>query len=173
MMVVGCATVAGCSSADGEAAPVVTPVRPTAVTPSPSPTPTRPTGTDDAAAIATAQAYFAAFNEGLKTRNSKKFRALSTKACVSCSTDAATIDSLAKEKHTVEGGTYNYHLKKSETVVHRFGSVFVVFNLKSEAAVVKASDGRVVDRFEASDDGPAAVELRLQDGRWLVRSVNG
>ena len=65
MVVVGCATVAGCSGADDAAVPIETVVRPTAVTVSPTPTPTRPTGTDDAAAVATAQAYFAAFNEGL------------------------------------------------------------------------------------------------------------
>jgi hypothetical protein len=172
MMVVGCATVAGCSSADGEAAPVVTPVRPTAVTPSPSPTPTRPTGTDDAAAIATAQAYFAAFNEGNRTRSSNSFRALSTGACVSCNKDAARLDSLSKNNWTIEGGDYHVSLASKDTVVHQEPFTRVQMTLTGEAATVRGGDGAVVARFDAPKRMVVSVRLVLRDGQWLVAGVD-
>jgi hypothetical protein len=167
MMVVGCATVAGCSSADGEAAPVVTPVRPTAVTPSPSPTPTRPTGTDDAAAIATAQAYFAAFNEGLKTRNSKALKALTSKACSACASDAKTIDGLAKNDQIVEGGRYIFRIANGQKTAHRQGYIFVAMVTYSEEATVRDASGRQVKHFDAGQPATTFVTLQAR-GRSLV-----
>jgi hypothetical protein len=168
--VVGVVAVAGCtSSADAGPRPS-SPVSPTVVTTSPTATATA-SGLTDEAAVAVAKAYFAAFNEGLKTRNSTKFRALTTGACISCNKDAATLDSLAKRDVTVEGGRYVYHLVPDDPVGRKFGDVFVTFDLISKPAVERDADGHVVDRFDGTKPAEVTVDLRSAGDHWLVRGI--
>ncbi|WP_426564632.1 hypothetical protein ACPPVT_01060 [Angustibacter sp. McL0619] len=170
--VVGAMAVTSCSSANGDAASTPTISTPTTVPSTATPTQTRPTGTDDAAAVATAQAYFAAFNEALKTKNSTKFRALSTGACISCNKDAATIDSLAKNHRTVDGGDYVYRLAKVDQVKHVSILTFVGVVVFSNEATVHDQSGKAIDHFDKGAPKTVYVRLHPREGRWLVEGID-
>lgn len=164
---------AGCSGKSGGASASPSPQAPTVVptTASPSPSSTA-TGTSDEAAIAVAKAYFTAFNEGLKTRNSKPLRALTTGACIPCNEDADLIDSLAKSDRTVKGGAVKFSLDRRFPTTRRFGGIFVGLVVQNRAATVIDAQGRVVDRFQASPSKTVFLDLYPRGSRWLIRGIS-
>jgi hypothetical protein len=126
----------------------------------------------DEAAVAVAEAYYAAFNEGIKTRSSKAFRALATKGCISCNKDAATIDALQKGDRTVDGGAYVFKPAAKYRVTHRGSDVFVGMVVSSQAATVKDADGHVVERFDRTDPATVYVLLHPRGRTWIVGGIS-
>ena len=165
------ALVAGCSGSADAGPPPPSPVSPTAVTSSPTASAT-PSGLTDEAAVAVAKAYYAAFNEGLKTRDSKTFRSMTTGACIPCSRDADFIDSLATADRRVKGGDIAFALATSHTVTHRFGGVFIGMKVHSRAATVTDRSGAIVDTFDESKTQTVYLDLFARHGHWLVRGIS-
>ncbi len=172
---VGTATLlAGCSSQSGPTSAPPSPRAPTVVPTTPGAASSTPatTGTSDQAAIAVAKAYFSAFNEGLKTRDSKPLRSLTTGACIPCNEDADFIDSLAKSDRTVAGGAVDFRLDQKYPTTRRFGGIFVGMVVQNRSATVMDAQGKVVDRFQASVRKTVYLDLYPRGSQWLVRGIS-
>jgi len=165
LAVVLSATVAGCSSSDGEK-PRALPTIPTATPSSTSPTPLASATADTSAAsvVAFIKSYYAEINRAIETGDVSALTSYSVPAC-----PCRRLVSSIKEKSTgtkIRGGHFTLGGISPHDVTPTLAGVVVTFDV-ARAEVVKA-DGTIVDTIEAAKGAKDDLSLVLHNGSWLV-----
>lgn len=168
LAVVLSATVAGCSSSDGEK-PRALPTIPTATPSSTSPTPLASATADTSAAsvVAFIKSYYAEINRAIETGDVTALSAFSTPAC-SCRQLLQSI----KRKSTgskIEGGRFALHEVVPHDVTPTLAAARASYDV-GKAEVVK-QDGSVIQTIEAETGAQDDISIVRAKGRWLVSNV--
>jgi hypothetical protein len=71
----------------------------------------------------------------------------------------------------MEGGRYRYRLADRYRVTHRQEFTFVGMLVSSDAAIVRAGDGTVVDHFDKTKPRTIYLLMRPTGGSWRIVDV--
>jgi len=162
------ATVAGCSSSDGEK-PRVLPTIPSLTPSSTSPTPLASATADTSAAsvVAFIKSYYAEINRAIETGDVSTLTSYSVPACP-C---RRLVESI-REKTTgsrIQGGEFTLRTVSSHDVTPTLAGAEVLYDV-AKAEVVKP-DGRVIETVKAAPGARDDISIVRYNGRWLVSNV--
>lgn len=113
-----------------------------------------------------AKAYFGAYNEAIRLRDTTAFRQTFTNGCKICSADADDLDKDVDLGQSLHGG--RYHMTGGKLIKAVQGSGLLFFSLRQDPSTLVDSAGRTLTTYQSSVVPSAYLEFTWINHKWIA-----